>query len=289
MQLCDSLRIEDKSIKSRTTHHLDTIAASQQLLPEENEFDDEICDDEAETELDLDLNTNLPDSGYCTWDQDFTQNANIQALLDSFTNAADETLHQPQAYSDPLSVHSAPQISQRPKTSAPQDPKRPHPMSSVSAPDNNNPFLLSTNLKKRNTSSEFPIPASESSQPPSIPSTPSSQTNKYRCHCGYEPTGSEEWKASNFARHKRTQHAPATKAYRCTFPGCTAKYKRSDNLRAHLRLKGHGDEELMLGDGGGSLEEKEEEVEMHVRPSKRSRRGEDSRQDSGLLQMGRRG
>jgi hypothetical protein len=266
---------------------LDTIAATQQLLPEEDEFDDETCDDEAEFELDLDLNTNLPDSGYSTWD--FTQNEDIQALLDSFTKEADDTIHQAQAYSDPLSMHSTSQIPQRPKTSAPHGPKRPHPMSSVSTPNNTNPFPLPDNLRQHNTSSEFPMPTTASSHPTSTPSTPSSQTHKYRCHCGYEPIGSEEWKASNFARHKRTQHAPAAKAYKCQFPGCTAKYKRSDNLRAHLRLKGHGDEELMLGDGGGVLEDDEEEAEMSVRPSKRRRRGEASRQDGGDLDKGQKG
>lgn len=261
MQLCDSLRAKDKSYKPRLAHHLETITTTQQLLPEEEYADDEVCDDEAEFDLDLDLN--LPDSGYST--MNVTQGGEIQDLLDMFAREADETLIQVPKFVNPYPP--SPQVPQRPKTSAPQAPKRPQPLSSFSVPNNTNPFPLPTSL---NQQSAYALPTSISIASTPGPSTPS-QANKYRCYCGYEPTGSEEWKASNFARHKRTQHAPAAKVYRCSFPDCPAKYKRSDNLRAHLRLKGHGDADLMLGDhsGEGNLDGEEEKTEMSARPRKR--------------------
>jgi hypothetical protein len=63
---------------------------------------------------------------------------------------------------------------------------------------------------------------------------------KYRCHCGYVPTGEERWKASNLARHKRIQHPEnGGKVYKCEWDGCGSTFTRSDNLKEHVRKKGH--------------------------------------------------
>jgi hypothetical protein len=71
------------------------------------------------------------------------------------------------------------------------------------------------------------------------PTSSDSSLNKYRCHCGYTPSGEERWKASNLRRHKRTQHPTEQKMHRCEYPGCKSVFTRSDNLRSHRRDKGH--------------------------------------------------
>lgn len=269
-QLCNELRAEDKTCKSQTAHHLDTITFTQKLLPEQEDTDDEICDDDAECELDLKFNQ--PDSGYSTLDQD---------LIDLFTHQADDIDNQSHSlessFSSPLAIPSStPSLVSAPVTA--MSLEQSHSILSKSVPNNRAPFLP-PQLPRRQ-SAQPSIPEFAVSKAFTAPSTrPSSQTSKYRCHCGYEPTGSEEWKASNFARHKRTQHSSAAKVYRCRFPSCTAKYKRSDNLRAHLRLKGHGVIELLFedsGDGAGYLEGKEEGQEAAItsHPSKRRKRGD---------------
>jgi hypothetical protein len=83
--------------------------------------------------------------------------------------------------------------------------------------------------------------ASPPFSPPSPVETPSASPirGKYRCHCGYEPSGEERWKASNLRRHQRTQHRRPPSTYSCKYPGCGSKFTRSDNLRSHQRQKAH--------------------------------------------------
>ncbi|KAL2069077.1 hypothetical protein VTL71DRAFT_15415 [Oculimacula yallundae] len=88
-------------------------------------------------------------------------------------------------------------------------------------------------------------PAQANSSPTPTPSS----VPLHRCHCGYIPTGEEKWKASNLRRHKRIQHATESKVYLCRWRGCKSSFTRSDNLRCHVREKGHFDG---LGGGVGS-------------------------------------
>jgi hypothetical protein len=86
-------------------------------------------------------------------------------------------------------------------------------------------------------------PDSAASTPP--PPTPpqSGMVRLYQCDlCDYVPSGDEKWKPSNLRRHKRTQHASADKkgSWVCKWEGCTKSFTRSDNLRSHMRDKGHG-------------------------------------------------
>lgn len=155
-------------------------------------------------------------------------------------------------------------------------------METTLSPDPYQPFMEMMQLRQSlelPSATSFTLSEDVPSTTSLITPTASSQANKYRCHCGYEPLGSEEWKASNFARHKRTQHS-TPKLYRCHFPDCSAKYKRSDNLRAHLRSKGHGDEAILLDIGDdkqqdiGKIEDEQLEIQdMKSRPSKRRRKG----------------
>lgn len=113
------------------------------------------------------------------------------------------------------------------------------------------------------TSSQFPPTSTStaaaasgshtSSATPSANASSASKHNKHKCHCGYIPCGEEKWKASNLARHKRTQHPVAAKIYKCCFPGCASTFTRSDNLRSHARDKGHDlkRDDVRRGDLGG--------------------------------------
>jgi len=87
-----------------------------------------------------------------------------------------------------------------------------------------------------------------------IPSSIKTTSNdRYKCHCGFSPSGEEKWKASNLRRHKRTQHPPDSgkKIWRCQFPNCKSEFTRSDNLRSHQKSRNH--HALLVG-GGGSIE-----------------------------------
>jgi len=235
---------------------------TQQLLPEEEESDGEAADEEAEFELDMEFN--LPDSGYSTGD--FTNGSReIQDLVNMFARESDEILDRPHTFGNqftPPIQHSAIPSHYNKRL-----------VEAARGMSSNSLRSTTTPPTKLNSAISQPRPQATSPATAAIPSS-LAQPNKYRCHCGYEPTGSEEWKASNFARHKRTQHASEAKSYRCSFPGCTAKYRRSDNLKAHLRLKGHGDEDSLFGeflDMDGAVEGEEEG--LGARPSKRRKRG----------------
>jgi hypothetical protein len=96
-----------------------------------------------------------------------------------------------------------------------------------------------------------------STPPTHLPSTTSSSPpDRYKCHCGFTPSGEERWKASNLRRHKRTQHPPDSgkKIWKCQFPGCSSEFTRSDNLRSHQKSRGHigvGDVNVSAGFGMG--------------------------------------
>ncbi|EHL00960.1 hypothetical protein M7I_3078 [Glarea lozoyensis 74030] len=73
-----------------------------------------------------------------------------------------------------------------------------------------------------------------------------------------ESCGDEKWKPSNLRRHKRTQHASADKkgSWVCKWEGCTKSFTRSDNLRSHMRDKGHG---IETATNPHAIEEEDEE------------------------------
>lgn len=88
------------------------------------------------------------------------------------------------------------------------------------------------------TGTSAPIP----NPPPPSPAPNMPPQQKYVCStCGYIPHGEERWKASNLARHKRTQHSTVNgkKSWGCAYPGCKSAFSRSDNLAMHVREKGH--------------------------------------------------
>lgn len=93
--------------------------------------------------------------------------------------------------------------------------------------------------------SQFPTTCSNNPAPSQFYSSSSMETPSapptritYRCHCGYEPSGEERWKASNLRRHKRIQHCQPAQTHPCKYPGCHSTFTRSDNLRCHRRDKG---------------------------------------------------
>jgi hypothetical protein len=248
------------------------------MIPAEDHNDGE---DKIGFDLNSDLDLNLPNPGYSTLDIGCGE---IQDLIDMFTQepeCAESSLQPSGAFRYPIEQEATEVC--RSKIGLLGERGN---FSSNSG--GTYPILMSFEMEElsRNvpplTGPTIPLPAEMASSialPPNV-SHPI-QSNKYRCHCGYEPTGSDEWKASNFARHKRTQHATAN-VYRCQYPSCSAKYRRSDNLRAHLRVKGHGDEEIMLRgveanedeDGEGDNDRDWEEPEMTIRSTKRRRKGD---------------
>jgi hypothetical protein len=172
----------------------------------------------------------------------------MEASLEAFAREADAILDESHEFDDTFTYQS------QHDSSATFDPR-----------------TQSQSLEKPFTSS-FPfsqIPASTSSTSHnalatshSRSTTPKSQpgsNSKYRCHCGYEPNGEERWKASNYARHLRTQHSQDNgRKWRCGWRGCTSEFTRSDNLRSHQRDKGHDN----LADLGLSFEESNAEMGM---------------------------
>jgi hypothetical protein len=82
----------------------------------------------------------------------------------------------------------------------------------------------------------------------STPSAPRNPSSKYKCPCGFEPSGKEVYKASNLKRHKTTRNCrrffrnkrpETTKSFPCPYPRCSKKFTRSDNLRVHQKQKSH--------------------------------------------------
>ncbi|RDW80207.1 hypothetical protein BP6252_04845 [Coleophoma cylindrospora] len=128
------------------------------------------------------------------------------------------------------------------------EPKSLQPMATI----DRSTSTCSINSATSHVSNKSPM-AQSKLQPSSSPETPKKPKSKYRCACGYEPQGEERWKASNLARHRRTQHSAMgeVKAFTCPFAGCGSSFNRSDNLRMHRREKGHGGD--MEVDEGGDV------------------------------------
>ena len=93
-----------------------------------------------------------------------------------------------------------------------------------------------------------PWSAETLSGPSSTPSAPRNPSSKYKCPCGFEPSGKEVYKASNLKRHKNTRHCrrfslnkhpETTKSFPCPYPRCGKEFTRSDNLRVHQKQKSH--------------------------------------------------
>ncbi|KAH8654476.1 hypothetical protein BGZ60DRAFT_532845 [Tricladium varicosporioides] len=104
------------------------------------------------------------------------------------------------------------------------------------------------NRKPQTSCTETKSRPQQTSPKTSTPNTPANQSpvpdsagglSTYQCDlCPYIPLGEEKWKASNLRRHKRTQHAKKGE-YICKWPDCGRAFTRSDNLRSHMRDKGH--------------------------------------------------
>jgi hypothetical protein len=251
--LCDKVYAEESNTKSRAAHHIEAIALTSRLLPE-----DEYTDNEEEAEnpqLDIDLQTSGLDAAL------HFNSTDIDTLIDNFSRDAnellDKSLYVPFSHPSIL-LHKL--------------------------------ILCSDFSHFEFTSQATPVEYQPSFQPPPTPSgifdlqepattaspdpqIPFPATTKYRCHCGYVPTGEERWKASNLSRHKRIQHpAKGGKVYKCQWDGCESTFTRSDNLREHARKKGHE----VWGDGDGK--------EAGDGESKRKRRKRDvaDEMDTGL-------
>jgi hypothetical protein len=234
-RLCDSLyRDEADTLKSRTEHHIQDISHIKQCLPEEHFIDEHEEDDCDHDEQHNHAHDHIDD----LLDLDFdTRSEDIEACINAFKNDADQTLGQ-------IDINFAIQTAS----------------ASVHA-NEQGPFVQTFNSIHQQTTSAFQqqLPAQAAASPPQStlpPSSPESSSNKYRCHCGYTPSGEERWKASNLRRHKRTQHPTELRVHRCGYPGCKSVFTRSDNLRSHRRDKGHfaGFEgETMSSEGMGGI------------------------------------
>ncbi len=93
--------------------------------------------------------------------------------------------------------------------------------------------------------SPIPLTGLSDPSPPPVSKDPSS---KYKCSCGFEPTGKEVYKPSNLKRHQSTracrrfspyQRSETTKSWQCPYPDCPKRFTRSDNLRVHQKQKRH--------------------------------------------------
>jgi hypothetical protein len=112
---------------------------------------------------------------------------------------------------------------------------------------------------------------------PSSPPVSIAPQSKYKCSCGFESSGKELYKSSNFKRHQSTKSCQrqrvshykrpgTTKSWPCPYPGCRKKFTRSDNLRVHQKKKRHGLEIELLPAGSFSLQPEAAALhEMHER------------------------
>ncbi|KAF4633305.1 hypothetical protein G7Y89_g4818 [Cudoniella acicularis] len=120
------------------------------------------------------------------------------------------------------------------------------------------------------------------SKTPHVPPKQQQTPTTYQCDlCPYIPLGEEKWKASNLRRHKRTQHAKKGE-YVCKWPDCGRSFTRSDNLRSHMRDKGHESGVKKASSGGKgkgkerAVEEDEEESDESDLVISPARSGEDA-------------
>ncbi|KAH8597680.1 hypothetical protein B0O99DRAFT_592243 [Bisporella sp. PMI_857] len=245
---CDAL-YSNSHIKSRATHHLETISETLKLLPVEDDIDEHPQDEVQQRAQDqgsedqvkeptFDFQFPIPDSGYSTLDSDNAEA--LQAIVSNIWQDAHETMQQTHfedfnGLSESYIMNSAPVF---------QQIEQHNYLSMITQPT---PSFQPTPHQFDNSSFQS-IPQAQIPDRISHPNNPSSSTpappsTTLRCPCGYIPTGEEKWKASNLARHKRIQHA--TQKYRCGFRGCKSEFTRSDNLKSHQRDKGH----LLIGMG----------------------------------------
>lgn len=260
-QLCDTLYTGDS--KSRTAYYMSDISLIKQLLPEESYSDDEGNDERDHVSVSGQSDEELlQDLG---WDGDVHGN---EGSLSGFLREADEILREEFLHSD---LYDAPSRSNEHEQAILRNPSS---SSSHSRASNSGPNLLapsqsaststSTSSHQRSSHQQArPPPSSSPSKSPPVKepaetedepiSSALTSQNRHQCHCGYVPTGAEQWKASNLRRHKRTQH-PTTenaKVYWCRYPGCVKGFNRSDNLKSHQREKGHGGVVLVGGERDG--------------------------------------
>ena len=271
--LCDAFYNNDASIKSRASHHLDTIYNTQQMLSSGEDAEEvglqEPTDADQGQEADFKFDFGIPDSGYSTMDFSNGLTESMQAEVDAFAREADAI--------GGFGFGSSP----FPATSSFNTSSSSLPIPQHSASFNTSSSSLPMPSFQNHTSSRLSSQPQQQAHSPNHPPGHlhnEASISKYRCHCGYEPSGEEKWKGSNLARHKRIQHA--THKYRCGFRGCKSEFTRSDNLRSHQRDKGH---EMKVGMALGTRPDDVEgdEREMSTtgrRPSKKQKTGEKGRE-----------
>jgi hypothetical protein len=268
--LCDSFYAEDMNIKPRKAHHVEAIHLTQQLIPADEYSDNEEDFEDGSFDCELGVSEQKPVS--------VLGGGNLNMEIDAFSRDADAILDHDlcdlptfsaktetnvarsdfinfdlQALDSSLNRSFSFQESLIPTRLPTPQPLTPPPVASSTSIS-----MFSPNTPIQRPTQHAPL--SYQFQTPSASSSSQPQTrNKYSCHCGYTPLGEEKWKASNLARHKRTQHPEGNKGkvYRCTWPGCGSTFTRSDNLREHGRKKGHaGMGRVVMGldnDSSGSV------------------------------------
>lgn len=96
--------------------------------------------------------------------------------------------------------------------------------------------FTSPNTAKSSQVTPLPPPGTTNSHPAKF-SQP-----RYKCICGYEPSGLEANKKKNFTRHQETacKRRPGGKPkFWCNYYYCGKSYPRRDNLLAHQRKQNH--------------------------------------------------
>ncbi|KAG4442814.1 hypothetical protein IFR05_001695 [Cadophora sp. M221] len=230
--LCDAMYVEEPAKMCRTRYHIRDISRIKQLMPDEN-YDDETGHDEREQTSHL-RDFHDEDENSLLLDLDFESTPEQTTAIENshdvavFSRDCDEMLRF--THSSHTSIH----VQSRRTYSSDTPASNEHRNQQFSQPPSillNPPTPTATQIP---TSSSISVSVS----PSPTSTTPSSQTAQ-RCHCGYVPTGEERWKASNLRRHKRIQHASESKVYICRWRGCKSSFTRSDNLKCHVREKGH--------------------------------------------------
>ncbi|KAH9224712.1 hypothetical protein DL95DRAFT_516951 [Leptodontidium sp. 2 PMI_412] len=231
--LCDVMYAEEPAKMCRTRYHVRDISRIKQLMPDEN-YDEETGHDEREqTSLLRDLHDD-DDENLLLLDLDFESTPRGTSAIDHrhdvevFSRDCDKMLRFTHSSHTSVHVQSHRTYSQNtPAAREDQHQQFSQPPSILLNPPTPTPTQILTSSS-----------ASVSVSPSPASTTPSSQS-AHRCHCGYIPTGEERWKASNLRRHKRIQHAAESKVYICRWRGCKSSFTRSDNLKCHVKEKGH--------------------------------------------------